>query len=552
MNGSRGGHGSTRESNELSRGLAALSAITFNYFDAAQILDLAAGTVPALSPCLVDASYRSVNGQMMPSPPSQTQRPELEASLSGCGWDGRVDIPDRSWGWAFALSHRDAVNGCLVLSAAERPNRDHILLLTVLAQQTGAALACAEMHSRDTDRARELEKTTGRLTGVVERLERRTNVHQILDAVLRAGSGEQAILDAVNQLTGLAVCVEDRFGNLRDWVGRGQPNPYPKASTDDRDDLLRRLSANGGSMRVGDRAVMLVKPRADILAVLALVDPGSQATEDDLFALSYATTVLGLELSHQRNLTEMELNVRRELVDDLLAGTDEDGAYLRAEALGHDLRRPHYVIVVQTPDGWDSALPSAAGHAATSLHLNYLRGRHGAMVVLLTDGRPEPRALHRAVSRQLGSSSSMIGIGSRCDVPSNVPQSFARARRVLNIRLNSAAPAGASAYDELGFYRLVDAAHTMGTVEEFTREWLGRLLDYDDTHNAELVHTLSTYLECGGNYDESAAALHIHRSTLRYRLSRIGELTGHDLHNVDTKFNLHAAARAWRFLNPGG
>ena len=84
----------------------------------------------------------------------------------------------------------------------------------------------------------------------------------------------------------------------------------------------------------------------------------------------------------------------------------------------------------------------------------------------------------------------------------------------------------------------------------FVREWLGTLLDYDDSKNSELVMTLSDYLECGGNYDESAAALHIHRSTLRYRLARIAELTGHDLRKVDTRFNLHAATRAWRFLNP--
>ncbi|MGY1936345.1 PucR family transcriptional regulator [Nocardia gipuzkoensis] len=69
------------------------------------------------------------------------------------------------------------------------------------------------------------------------------------------------------------------------------------------------------------------------------------------------------------------------------------------------------------------------------------------------------------------------------------------------------------------------------------REWLGTLLDYDRDHRADLVHTSSRYLECGGNYDDSAAALHIHRSTLRYRLGRIRELTGFD-------------TRAWRFLSP--
>ena len=137
-------------------------------------------------------------------------------------------------------------------------------------------------------------------------------------------------------------------------------------------------------------------------------------------------------------------------------------------------------------------------------------------------------------------------------VPDDFPQSFMEARRAMSIRLRSVSPHGAAAFDELGFYRLIDAAHGGGEVESFVREWLGALLDYDHSRNSELVMTLSDYLECGGSYDESAAALHIHRSTLRYRLARIAELTGHDLRNVDTRFNLHAATRAWRFLNPDG
>jgi DNA-binding PucR family transcriptional regulator len=97
---------------------------------------------------------------------------------------------------------------------------------------------------------------------------------------------------------------------------------------------------------------------------------------------------------------------------------------------------------------------------------------------------------------------------------------------------------------------LVDAAHTVGVADEYVRQWLGALIDYDEAKNSDLVHTLCQYLECGGNYDESANALHVHRSTLRYRLGRIADLTGFDLRNVDTRFNLHAATRVWRFLSP--
>ena len=214
------------------------------------------------------------------------------------------------------------------------------------------------------------------------------------------------------------------------------------------------------------------------------------------------------------------------------------------------LRRPHYVVVIHTGHGATSTGIAAAGRAAANLHLNYLVGHQGSLIVLLADGSPAPDALHREVSRQLGHLASAIGIGSRCDVPSDFPQSFLRAHRALNIRLNSAQPQGESDYDGLGFYRLVDAAHTVGVADEYVRQWLGPLIDYDAAKNSDLLHTLSHYLECGGNYDESAAALHVHRSTLRYRLGRIADLTGFDLRNIDTRFNLHAATRVWRFLTP--
>ena len=59
---------------------------------------------------------------------------------------------------------------------------------------------------------------------------------------------------------------------------------------------------------------------------------------------------------------------------------------------------------------------------------------------------------------------------------------------------------------------------------------------------------MSQYLECGGSYDATAGALIIHRSTLRYRLSRIREILHVDLAAVDTRLNLHVATRAWQVL----
>ena len=46
--------------------------------------------------------------------------------------------------------------------------------------------------------------------------------------------------------------------------------------------------------------------------------------------------------------------------------------------------------------------------------------------------------------------------------------------------------------------------------------------------------------------EDSAKALSVHRSTLKYRLLRIREISGHDLGSPDVQFNLQLAIRAWR------
>ena len=66
--------------------------------------------------------------------------------------------------------------------------------------------------------------------------------------------------------------------------------------------------------------------------------------------------------------------------------------------------------------------------------------------------------------------------------------------------------------------------------------------------NADLVRTLTTYLEHGGNAANTATVLSVHRNTLKYRLQRVREISGYDLSDPDTAFNLQLAGRVWRMI----
>ncbi|SDN96263.1 Sugar diacid utilization regulator [Klenkia soli] len=54
-----------------------------------------------------------------------------------------------------------------------------------------------------------------------------------------------------------------------------------------------------------------------------------------------------------------------------------------------------------------------------------------------------------------------------------------------------------------------------------------------------LTTTLAAWLDAGGNAPAAADALHVHRTTLHYRLDRVREVTGADLDDGATRLRLH-------------
>lgn len=76
-----------------------------------------------------------------------------------------------------------------------------------------------------------------------------------------------------------------------------------------------------------------------------------------------------------------------------------------------------------------------------------------------------------------------------------------------------------------------------------------RLLhQYDRAHRSEFIHTLRTYIDCSRNAARTAEQLHIHKSTLFYRLGKIGELLGVDIFDGKRLFAYEFSFRLIDFL----
>jgi sugar diacid utilization regulator len=380
-------------------------------------------------------------------------------------------------------------------------------------------------------------------------LRRLREIHDRLTGVARRGDGQDGIAAAIHDLTGLPAAVEDRFGNLRAWAGPGRPDPYPKADAARREELLRGEQDRPGPRRDGPRLVCVARLAGVPVGVLALADPDGTAGDPERVALEHAATVLAMEVARVQGLGAAEPHRRRQLVLDLIGGGDLPGILNRAQALGYDLGRPHRVIAVEGRRREDiGAFAGAVGRAAADTRVGSLLAPRTRDVIVLADAEVPWERFRAAVVAELHGGRCRLGVGGPCLDPADFPRSCREAGVALRLQKAVRGRELVTRFEQLGVYQVLGTARDTAAMERFARQWLGALLDYDALHGTQLVRTLSEYLDLGGSYDASARALSVHRSTLKYRLKRIRDVSGHDLATPDTQFNLQLATRAWRTL----
>lgn len=527
-----------------------------------QILHFATTSVPSLAPSceLAGVYYPDTQSWRVGSPRLEVDHRvaaalarQVEAFPPG---GGALALSGSGWGFAYPLRSINDCLGFLVILADREPSRDVQFLLRVLAQQTGVALSNARMILRDRERAVELAQANAAMEGVIDDLRHTMEIHARLNKVATSGGGRDALAQTLHELTGFTVAIEDRYGNLRAWAPGEPADPYPKPASSIRERLLRDLSSDGHPKRHGERVVALASPRSDVAGTVALVDPEGKAGAFELVALEYGATVLAVELARLASMAEAELRVSRDLVEELLAGVSEDQneeVILRGQALCLDLERPHRVVIVhgQGRSSGDDQFLHLVKRVAWDLGAGSLLVARGEGIVILADADLNWETFRQAVLAELGGSGCRIAVGGPYLRPSEVPRSHREANLACTLQASGAGPDVFSS-ESLGAYGILSSVDDMARVEQFVHAQLDPLLDYDALRSSNLVETLFHYLESGGNYADTSDALIVHRSTLKYRLQRIREISGHDLSDPGTRFNLQLATRAWRILKALG
>ncbi|MBN6041869.1 PucR family transcriptional regulator [Amycolatopsis sp. 195334CR] len=151
------------------------------------------------------------------------------------------------------------------------------------------------------------------------------------------------------------------------------------------------------------------------------------------------------------------------------------------------------------------------------------------------------------VEPALGSARLAVGMSRAPDAQALRP-TITEARHARKLAELGPGRASVVAGDEVASHLLLLAAVPEELRRSFGAKVLGPLLSYDEAHGSDLVHTLKIFLENSGSWTQTAAELHLHVNTLRYRVSRISELTGRDLGRFADRVDLYLAGcftREW-------
>jgi hypothetical protein len=231
---------------------------------------------------------------------------------------------------------------------------------------------------------------------------------------------------------------------------------------------------------------------------------------------------------------------RRAFLDDLLIGRQASRGAIRDRARTLGITPPDpAVLVVAEADGGPSDGAPAAGALAAGMELLGLvepvgadplvTTRSGRVVLLVS---PDDADRVAAV------------LGGRpwrgCVLEPRALADMSAAYRLADVALETAPPHAFGPRGLLGTSDACVLALLNGgpvTPAAVRRTVLGPLLAEG---NAHLLETLRAYLREGAA-TTAAEALHVHAQTLRYRLRRVRELTGHDPHRPWPRFVLETA-----------
>jgi sugar diacid utilization regulator/GAF domain-containing protein len=436
-------------------------------------------------------------------------------------------------------------------------------VMATLARYGAVALENAELHARQRDAIARLQRQHLETADQYTKLERILSVHDTLALAVLEGRGLASVLRSLGGfMDAEMVVVTDEHRVLGRWPADG--------------DLEWRPDASAGSpprtviehTRDGDVVAAPVVLDGDVPAWIIARMAGS-AGDVERAAVEYGAVLVAVELLRERTALEVENRLRGGLLDELFGDAAvPDLVARRALAFGYDLAMASRVFLVEpapaAPGAEAAAAPvdpesfqgPVAECAARWSAANLVAVRSGAVVVVVPD-EPDRRDdsdrrfeddLRATLRRRLPDLTLNSAVGTRCESFEEFRDSYLAARRGLDLLRLLGRRDEVFSFRVSGLESMLLQSTRPEVIVGFISRFVEPLAEYDAVHTSDLQRTLEVYFACGRTLEEAARRLHIHVSTLRYRLKKASDVLGVDLRDTAGSLDVQVALRAARVL----
>ena len=93
-------------------------------------------------------------------------------------------------------------------------------------------------------------------------------------------------------------------------------------------------------------------------------------------------------------------------------------------------------------------------------------------------------------------------------------------------------------YKNAGIFRILFALKDEEVMQEYVRDTVQPLLEYDALHNTDLAGVLQCYLRHDGSLQDTANELIVHRNTVNYKINKASEILEMDLTRLENRLEV--------------
>ncbi|MFI9381547.1 PucR family transcriptional regulator [Kutzneria sp. NPDC052558] len=346
-------------------------------------------------------------------------------------------------------------------------------------------------------------------------------------AVTRAYQAQRALTSAAVRPNGVRGVTAQLARRLKAWAVVLDPRGQVRAGDSPvLSELLRelpRLDPGPASLTFESAgveiAVQTLGVGARVRGYLA-VGRDTRLTRADQQVLTTAASLLTVGFEQSQAVETATRRLRGGLLRLLLAGETALVAEIAADLWGELPAAPVRVVLAAGPPRRLQAVLEQAGDA---FHAPY---QDSVLVIVEADA-------------ELSLPGLQVGVSDPAEYGS-LDRALKQAQRALAAAVRADLPV--TRFSELaddGVLRLVDPE----VAGVFADRLLAPLVEHDATGRGELIASLRAWLAHNGQWDPAAAALGVHRHTLRHRIAKVGQLLGRDLDAADTRAELWLALR---------